>query len=316
MNSLRWGERSAGSFFKASAHAAVVCGFLAVVGGCASTPTRVAALEEAQARMQALEQDPIAERAASQQLKEARDALRSAQGAIADKESKEKVEHRSYLALRKVQTAEAAVAEAHAREQIARTEAERNRVVLESRERELAARTQEARTAEQAAETAKSAAQQEAEQAQAARAELERLRQELSDLQAKPTDRGMVVTLGDVLFDVNKATLKPGADRTIERLQTFLQEHAGVHVMIEGHTDGTGSSEYNADLSRRRAEAVASALESRGVDRGRVSARGMGEDYPVASNDTVAGRQQNRRVEIVFSDNEGRFNAGAPSASR
>jgi OmpA-OmpF porin, OOP family len=121
----------------------------------------------------------------------------------------------------------------------------------------------------------------------------------------------MVVTLGDVLFDTDQATLKPGADLSLDRLATYLSGHAQTKVIIEGHTDSRGSDAYNDDLSQRRADAVAKALIARGVAPDDIRAIGRGKNYPVATNDTQAGRQQNRRVEIVFSDASGRFAQGA-----
>ncbi|MEP7208527.1 MAG: OmpA family protein [Casimicrobiaceae bacterium] len=110
----------------------------------------------------------------------------------------------------------------------------------------------------------------------------------------------MVLTLGDVLFDTGRAELKPGADRTIDQLATFLRENADRTVEIEGYTDSTGADALNQVLSERRAIAVKNALADRGIAATRVSARGFGETNPVASNDSAAGRQQNRRVEVVI----------------
>jgi len=126
----------------------------------------------------------------------------------------------------------------------------------------------------------------------------------------------MVLTLGDVLFDTAKSTLKPGADAMIERVAAFLKQNDGTKVIVEGHTDSRGSDEYNQELSQQRAQAVAAALASRGIDPSRVEAVGRGKALPVASNDTAAGQQQNRRVELIFSDASGRFASGASPARR
>lgn len=115
----------------------------------------------------------------------------------------------------------------------------------------------------------------------------------------------MVLTLGDVLFDLNKADLKASGEQTIGRLAQFMREYEDRRVRVEGYTDSTGKDSYNQQLSERRAEAVRDALVSQGIERRRVETKGYGEQYPVASNDTSAGRQQNRRVEIVISDEEG-----------
>jgi outer membrane protein OmpA-like peptidoglycan-associated protein len=113
------------------------------------------------------------------------------------------------------------------------------------------------------------------------------------------------LTLGDVLFDTGQAALKPGALTTVDRLAQFMGDYPERSVQIEGHTDAAGSEETNLELSERRAFAVRDALLARGIDAGRVNAVGYGEARPIANNDTAAGRQQNRRIEIVVSDAQG-----------
>ncbi|MDX1531810.1 MAG: OmpA family protein [Rhodothermales bacterium] len=141
--------------------------------------------------------------------------------------------------------------------------------------------------------------------AEAALARAQELAQQVNELEAELTRRGLVLTLGDVLFDTGQATLKPGADRTVNALVTFLNENPERSVLIEGFTDEVGSEASNLDLSQRRADAVRAALVERGIAGTRIRTRGYGEAYPVASNATAAGRQQNRRVEIVISDPQG-----------
>ena len=128
------------------------------------------------------------------------------------------------------------------------------------------------------------------------------LEQQLRDLQAQRTERGLVMTLGDILFATGRAELTPGAYDRIDRLARFLQAQPGRTVRIEGHTDNTGSDATNLRLSEARANAVRDALTARGVSPSRIVTQGMGEAQPVASNSNDAGRQQNRRVEIVISD--------------
>jgi outer membrane protein OmpA-like peptidoglycan-associated protein len=102
-----------------------------------------------------------------------------------------------------------------------------------------------------------------------------------------------------VLFETDKATLKPGGESDVDRLAEVLRDAGAASVVVEGHTDSTGSESYNRQLSRERAVAVRDALVDKGVPADWISARGLGESYPVTSNDTEAGRQQNRRVEII-----------------
>jgi OOP family OmpA-OmpF porin len=123
---------------------------------------------------------------------------------------------------------------------------------------------------------------------------------ELAALRAKKTDRGIMITLGDVLFEFGKADLKPGSVRGLDPLVSFLREYPERNLLIEGHTDSIGSDASNMVLSQRRADSVTDALAVAGVDRARITARGLSQPYPVASNNTPAGRQQNRRVELII----------------
>ncbi len=265
---------------------------LTLFAACATTPERVPQLEDARAKVQALAQDPMVQEAASRELAAARNTLQQAETALEQREPVARVTHLSYLAARNADIGQARIDEARSREAVSKGEAERNRVLL-------AARSQEATVARQQAETA--------------REETSAAQRALAELQAKPTERGMVLTLGDVLFDTNEATLKPGAMLAMDRIANFLEESADTRAIIEGHTDSTGSDAYNQELSQRRARSVADELVSRGIASSRFEVIGRGEAFPVAGNDTAAGRQQNRRVEIVFSDQSGKFSQGAGS---
>ncbi len=121
-------------------------------------------------------------------------------------------------------------------------------------------------------------------------------------MQAKVTDRGLVLTLGDVLFATGTAELRSGATSNLDQLVSFLGNYPTRTVMIEGHTDSVGSSSSNQLLSERRADSVRSHLVRRGIDAGRVTTSGAGESTPVSNNDSAAGRQQNRRVEVIISN--------------
>lgn len=131
----------------------------------------------------------------------------------------------------------------------------------------------------------------------------------LAALDAKQTERGMVLTLGSVLFDSNDADLSASGERSLDKLVQFLHDNPKRNVRVEGYTDSTGTASYNQDLSKRRAEAVSSALVDDGVDSQRTASEGFGEGFAVASNKTASGRQQNRRVEIVISSPDGSFPA-------
>jgi outer membrane protein OmpA-like peptidoglycan-associated protein len=273
-----------------------VAGLAAILAACASAPQRNDQLEQARAEVQTLSADPLAQQAANNDVEAARTSLNQADTAFQQKRPPEEVNHLAYLALRHAQAGEARIAEAHARQQVAQAQQDRDRILLQAREHETEQAKAEAATARNTAA--------------ATQAELSNARQELQALQSKQTDRGMVMTLSDVLFDTGRATLKAGAARDLDRLAQALKDNPNTRVKIEGFTDSVGSDSYNQGLSERRAQAVADALRMRGVPTERLQAEGLGKEFPVASNDSPAGRQQNRRVEIVFSDDAGRFAQG------
>ncbi|PID73751.1 MAG: flagellar motor protein MotB [Desulfobacterales bacterium] len=165
---------------------------------------------------------------------------------------------------------------------------------------EAQASQQKAAAMKAEAEAARATAEAATKEAEAATKEMENLKKQLAELQAKQTDRGLVLTLGDVLFATGKSDLMPGAARSLDKLVAFLQENPDRNILIEGHTDSTGSDSANLALSRRRADSVRGALMVRGVNGNRIATTGYGEAYPVADNGTRAGRQQNRRVEITI----------------
>lgn len=297
---------------------------LGILAGCTTMPDRIDVLDDARMAVSRAQQDPLSNQVAGEELSQAQSRLQMAEAAYDNREP-EDARHNAYLALRHAQIVEERVQETRIREQIENSEAERSQVVLEAREqdaemaRSLAeAKAREAERAEaiaaaKAREAERNAAAADIANARAAdaRAEARALEAELDALKARETERGLVLTLGDVLFDTDRSTLKPGAEMTLDRLAAFLEDHPDRELLIEGHTDSRGSDLYNQDLSERRANAVRMALLDRGISPARLQTTGLGESFPVATNDTVAGRQQNRRVEIVISDEDGEFPAAA-----
>lgn len=140
--------------------------------------------------------------------------------------------------------------------------------------------------------------------------ELAILQQQLTTIESKTTERGIVLTIPDVLFEGNRADLKASAQRDLVAIATYLKERPGQKTLIEGHTDSTGTESHNQELSLRRGTAVETFFLRHGVDPNQVDVRGLGEDDPVASNATATGRRQNRRVEIVM------LNASGPRTMR
>ncbi len=186
--------------------------------------------------------------------------------------------------------------------QKAKSEAETRALELEKARKEAEARALEAEQAKKEAEAKEREAEMARLQAEEAVAKRQQLESELKELKAKQTDRGIILTLGDILFATGKDILMPGAIDTIDKLVTFLKKYPNRNVLIEGHTDSVGGETYNLGLSQRRADAVGAALISKGISENRITAKGYGESRPVASNATSGGRQQNRRVEIVILD--------------
>jgi outer membrane protein OmpA-like peptidoglycan-associated protein len=256
---------------------------------CASTPTPNAALVSARAVVQTAEADPNVSKYAALDLQAAKQELEIAEAAAAHRDDAA-IGHPAYLA---AQTAHLAQLRASAKADDARVaagQAERDQIQLAARARET--------------DNAKAARDEEAQKGA-------RLQAELNALKAKPSDRGLVLTLGDVLFDTGKAELNSGAARKLDQLAQFLTEHADRRVQIEGFTDSVGSDSYNLDLSERRADAVRSALRGRGIDAARITTQGYGKEFAVASNADSGGRQLNRRVEVTIGGEN-----NAPIASR
>ena len=255
------------------------------LGACASAPQPNAALETARTQVAAAQADPNVVRYAPLDLETAKKDLALAESA-AEHHKDAEVSQPAYMA---AQTARLAQARASAKAydaQVAQGQSERDRIQLAARQREVNTAVQQRNAASQQAADM---------QAQAAN-----LQAELDKMKAKQTDRGIVLTLGDVLFDTGRAELNPGAATKMDQLAQFLTQHPDRRAEIDGFTDSVGSDAYNEELSQRRANAVKAALVTRGVDPTRITTQGYGKAYPVASNTDSGGRQLNRRVEVVI----------------
>lgn len=261
------------------------------VVGCGGPPNNNPLLDDARVTLASASNDSTVVASAAETLDRAEVSLRKGETLLEEGADPEEVDHYAYLTKQYVAIAEQRAALRTHEKEIEKGESERQQVMLEAREREAAAKEREAELARTEADVA-----------------LERAREldeKVRELEAKQTERGLVLTLSDVLFDVGKATLKEGGQRTVGQLATFLQQYPERRVLVEGHTDSTGSLELNLNLSQRRAEAIKAALMEMGISADRVGTTGLGPAHPVASNDTASGRQQNRRVEIIISDEEG-----------
>jgi outer membrane protein OmpA-like peptidoglycan-associated protein len=301
---------------------AVLClaGGIILAAGCSAS--RPNALDEARTNLENAQQDRQLSTQAQLPLYEAARSYERAEKAWKDGASRSEVNHIAYLVNQQIeiarQTAQQKTAEAEAQ----RLAGERERVILEARTREADAARQQAQMSSQEAALSRQEALSKAREAEQARQESEtrmreieqarkqaedaaarntRLEEQLMNLKARQTARGLELTLSNVLFDFDKATLKPGAERALNLLVDFLKANPDRRLTIEGHTDSLGAESYNLKLSQERADAVRAWFVQHNIAGERIVAQGMGENYPVASNDSEAGRQENRRVQIIIS---------------
>jgi outer membrane protein OmpA-like peptidoglycan-associated protein len=280
-------------------HLVLVVSSTILLGACASTPRGPAPeILRLQSELQRLHNDQRIASTAQVELTRADDAV-SALALEGRRLDRELFDHGVYIADRLVRTAEAEGLARFAEQHAQNLGREREQLLSEARSRDLAIARADVNAATAAAQFAEQRANEERLAATEARMDAQAVRAQLADLQAKETQRGMVVTLGDVLFETDRAELKPGAARSLDQLSQALRSDDRGSVAIEGHTDSTGSREHNVDLSLRRAQSVQRYLVGHGVNPARISVRGMGPDFPVADNGSTGGRLQNRRVEVI-----------------
>jgi len=319
---------------------ALVAGLL-MLSACTSTPKKDLALEQVRAQLDELKADEELAGYAPLALGEAERALRTVETwtgsntyrihliymadrriqvarAIAQREQLEDEyirlsEERNDLLVRASQLeAEQARFEAEQARMISEATAEDARRARE--EAELAARReaesqQSAQQAQEEAAQARALAASSVTEAELARRETElaleqanTLRRQLENLQLRQTESGVVVTLGDVLFRSGETRLLDESMESLVEVVDLLQSEPDKLIRIEGHTDSTGNAEANLRISRQRADSVLEALVSLGVDADRITAAGMGQDFPIATNETEEGRAQNRRVDVILLD--------------
>jgi len=267
--------------------------FTTLLGACASTPRGPAPeVVRLQSELDRLHGDPRIAPNAQGELAKADQAV-SMLAANGRRLDRELFDHGVYIADRLIRTAEAEGAARYAERHAQDLGREREELLTQARTRELSIARADANASANAARRAE-------DSAAAARYDVLNVRAQLAELQAKETQRGTVVTLGDVLFETGRAELKPGAARSLDQLAQVLRSDPRATVSIEGHTDSVGARDYNVDLSLRRAESVRSYLVGAGgVAANRINVRGMGPDFPVADNTSTSGRLQNRRVEVI-----------------
>lgn len=283
----------------------VLTAIAATLAACSSTPDRNTALDQARSRYDAAQADAQVARLAPTELKKAGDSVAVAEKAWADGGEAADIDHLAYMANQRVTVAQETAASLSAQAVTAGAEAERNKLRLAERTSEADRAQQQLALAEQSNARKSTALAVAGANAERDQAQMESLEAQLAALNAQKTERGMVLTLGDVLFESGQARLLPASTANMVKLADFFKKNPQSSASIEGHTDSVGSSSSNLDLSRRRASAVMTALVNRGASADRLSTRALGEDSPVGDNAKASGRQMNRRVEIVFATASG-----------
>jgi outer membrane protein OmpA-like peptidoglycan-associated protein len=244
------------------------------LAACATTPQSNAMLEQARVAVVSAQTNPQVAGDSKADLATAQDALAQGDALLKAGKPVEDVDHEAYVAERFALAAQKGAELDTSRKAIADADSRRNAVLLVAREDEAARANEKSR----------------------------QLEASLADLKASKTDRGVVVTLGDVLFETGRADLKSGSRQTLDKLSAFLQAYPKRNVQIEGFTDSVGGDGYNQSLSERRADSVRDALTSMGIANDRILTKGLGKSSPVGDNGTAQGRQQNRRVEVLILD--------------
>lgn len=272
----------------------------ALLTACNSMPTSTSMLDQTRNDYQSAQSNPKVASYAPLEMKQASDAMAKANAAAANNDSTEEIDKLAYLAKQKIALTQEVAKQKSAEADVAKSGTERDKMRLDQRTREA----DQSRTAANIARGDAAYAQQQTRDAQARNANLEA---QLAELSAKKTERGMVITLGDLLFATDQARLNPEGTRTVQKLAQVLTQNPQRTVLIEGFTDSTGSSAHNQALSERRADAVQLGLLEQGIARNRIAIHGYGEAHPVAGNESTADRQLNRRVEIVLSEDDGKI---------
>jgi len=308
------------------------------LAGCVATPPPAGLLDNLRAELAALEANAELAELAPAALADARSAVRRAAAeGLGETERQQRVwlARKSIEIARAEAFAERAADQIEALErqrtqlllrasrleaQQARREAEQallasaaTREAMQRARNDALSAEERRRQADRQAEQAREEAEQARRLAEAQSAEIELARREaelasqtaaglqrrLEYMEYRETDRGVVITLGDVLFEVGEADLRPAAEQNIDDVIELLESEPDKRIRIEGHTDSTGAAGFNLRLSRQRAESVRDALIERGIDAGRLNAVGMGEDFPISTNETAEGRARNRRVDVI-----------------
>lgn len=276
---------------------AVAAAIAVILSACATMPVAPPGSAELRGKLTALKSDPSLASRAPVALEQAESAVALAETRQPDPEL---AAHRVFMADRMIDTARATAETRLAEAQRADIKQQSDQDRLTARTREADAANSAAATARTEAETARNATAAAATAAALSETQRQELSRQIALLQGRTTERGIVLTLGDVLFATGSASLKAGHIDNLDRLAAFMTLYTDRTASIEGHTDSIGADAYNQDLSMRRADSVRAYLDNHGISSGRLTSVGKGEAEPVAGNESAAGRQQNRRVEVII----------------
>lgn len=265
------------------------------VSGCSTTPTTTSRTEELRAEFDLLAGQGVVREQAPVAVDEARKELNKLEGLVESNAPDDQIRQQLYITERKIDLVRESAQMKQADDFIAEADSHRKDAIIQQKDQQII-------EAENTAAVLGVTALQAEERAERMEAQVQALQTEVEELSSQNTDRGLVLTLGDILFEKDKARLKENASASLLKVAEFLNEYPDRQLVIEGHTDSTGPSEYNEELSEARAESVKDALVSYGVDASRIDTEGFGEARPVESNETTFGRVQNRRVEIIILD--------------
>ena len=274
---------------------------LALVSGCSNSPKIASGITDVRNDLNALQANNQLAILAPTAVSQAESAVLAAEQPVKNEELSR---HLVFVADRKVNIAWAQAQSRYAEDQVSVLAKARDEDRLNSRTEEANLARQDARIARSDAADARLAASSAEADSVNAQQEAAELQAQIKMLNARQSERGWVVTLGDVLFDTGKANLKSATSQHLGDLAQFLAKYPQRGAIIEGHTDSVGGSDYNLQLSQRRADSVRDFLLGRGILSSRMSSSGKGEQLPIAGNDSASGRQQNRRVEVIITDAE------------
>lgn len=302
------------AYARATACTSASIGAALLMLACSSEPISTILLDQTRMDLRAAQNNPAITTYAALELQQASEALVEADLAAYENRDATKVDALAYLAKQKIAFAQEVAKQKFAETSVTKAATERDQIRLAQRTTEADDANLRAAQSKQAARSA----QEETTQAQMATAQAERQTQEaqqhalqlqnqLTELAAKTTERGIVITIGDVLFSSDHSSLTAEGMRSAQKLATLLKENPLRTVIVEGFTDSVGSSAYNQGLSERRATSVSNALQGLGVAASRITIHGYGESHPAAANNNAANRQLNRRVEIILSDDSGKI---------